>query len=253
LTASPVVSRTELEINRKQMSLVIISRRSIQRAGTRLFARGADVDGHVANFVETEQIVELPNAISSFVQIRGSIPLVWNQMPNIKYKPKPQLSQTHNQQDAFQKHIDQLLNIYGKLCIVSLINHHGQESVLGNELTGFIGRFCQTNNVIRYEPFDFHSECGQNRWHRLSKLIARIAPEHQEMSCFCISKEGNILSAQDGVFRSNCIDSLDRTNVVQSLIARTNLEAQLTKFGVIQAGQKIDDFDHVAKAYRIGL
>lgn len=231
---------------------MIVSRRSVHRAGTRLFTRGADVDGHVANFVETEQIIELSDAISSFVQVRGSIPLVWSQLPNIKYKPKPQLSQMHNQQEVFQRHVDQLLGIYGKLCMVSLINVHGQEAVLGNELDMSIARYCQNSNVLRYEPFDFHSECGQNRWHRLSKLITRISPEYQEMNCFTISKEGIILSVQDGVFRTNCIDSLDRTNVVQSLIARTNLETQLIKFGILQAGQKIDDFDHLARIYRIG-
>ena len=39
---------------------------------------------------------------------------------------------------------------------------------------------------------------------------------------------------QKGVFRVNCIDSLDRTNVVQSLIARKILEKQMIKFGIFK-------------------
>ena len=38
---------------------------------------------------------------------------------------------------------------------------------------------------------------------------------------------GAVVSVQQGVFRSNCIDCLDRTNVVQSMLARRSLVAQL--------------------------
>lgn len=47
----------------------IIARRSCHRAGTRLYRRGIDSNGDVANFVETEQIVEYDGAQSSFVQV----------------------------------------------------------------------------------------------------------------------------------------------------------------------------------------
>ena len=35
--------------------------------------RGVDDDGHVANFVETEQLVTIDKSCTSFVQIRGSV------------------------------------------------------------------------------------------------------------------------------------------------------------------------------------
>ena len=42
--------------------------------------RGVDDDGHVANFVETEQLVTLDKSCTSFLQIRGSVPLFWDQV-----------------------------------------------------------------------------------------------------------------------------------------------------------------------------
>lgn len=48
----------------------LVTRRSTQRAGTRLFCRGVDEHGYVANFVETEQIVEYSGDVVSFVQVR---------------------------------------------------------------------------------------------------------------------------------------------------------------------------------------
>ena len=64
----------------------VISRRSIDRAGTRywqesyttrtntflprrLFIRGIDDDGRVANYVETEQILQLSDTACSYVQV----------------------------------------------------------------------------------------------------------------------------------------------------------------------------------------
>ena len=35
--------------------------------------------GHVANFAETEQLILIDDEVSSFLQIRGSVPLFWDQ------------------------------------------------------------------------------------------------------------------------------------------------------------------------------
>src|SRR4051794_27867799 len=50
--------------------------------GIRYHSRGIDDDGHVSNFVETEQIVESDadqtrGSKWSYVQTRGSVPLYW--------------------------------------------------------------------------------------------------------------------------------------------------------------------------------
>jgi hypothetical protein len=57
-----------------------------------------DHDGHVANFNETEQVVTVdsPNGEDtsirmSYVQIRGSIPLFWAEINNLRYMPDLQL------------------------------------------------------------------------------------------------------------------------------------------------------------------
>jgi hypothetical protein len=58
------------------VDIVLISRRSRDRAGLRFQRRGIDEDGNVANFVETEMIVRIKVegkwSIFSFVEIRGS-------------------------------------------------------------------------------------------------------------------------------------------------------------------------------------
>jgi hypothetical protein len=87
------------------MHLALISRRSRFRAGTRYFRRGIDLEGHVANFNETEQILLLEGhsttvpissydnyaAKFSFVQVRGSIPVFWSEINTLRYIPDLQV------------------------------------------------------------------------------------------------------------------------------------------------------------------
>ncbi len=57
---------------------VLISRRRFEMGGTRFNARGVDDFGNAGNFVETETIFDLGGLTTSFVQIRGSVPLSWS-------------------------------------------------------------------------------------------------------------------------------------------------------------------------------
>lgn len=80
------------------------------------------VQGYVANFVESEQVVVLEDkqgnlTTSSFVQIRGSIPLLWSQIPNIKYKPPTRIAPPSASHPAFDHHFKQLLDTYQVLCL----------------------------------------------------------------------------------------------------------------------------------------
>ena len=44
---------------------------------------------------------------------------------------------------------------------------------------------------------------------------------------FMTHPSGTVVSIQQGAFRTNCIDCLDRTNVVQSMLAQNSLQDQL--------------------------
>ena len=48
---------------------------------------------------------------------------------------------------------------------------------------------------------------------------------------------------QKGVFRTNCMDCLDRTNVVQSVVARQVLLQWLVKLGVMSKSRNTSAFE----------
>jgi len=78
--------------NHKALTVALISRRSRHRVGTRFFSRGIDAEGNVSNFNETEQMLLVPGTTGqkwmSYVQTRGSVPLYWAEVMDLKYKPK---------------------------------------------------------------------------------------------------------------------------------------------------------------------
>ncbi|XP_065914970.1 phosphatidylinositol-3-phosphatase SAC1-like [Dysidea avara] len=231
-------------INNKPFTFVLISRRSIYRAGTRFFMRGIDTEGHVANFVETEQIAIHGTMKASFVQVRGSIPLFWRQVPELQYKPIPTVVTGTGHMSAIQKHFDELIANYGKVVTVSLIDEKGKEKSLGETFKNFMLHTTTTMKYVRYESFDFHKECRKMQWHKLSILINRLSAEQGEFKYYFHSDDdSSFKTIQTGVFRTNCIDCLDRTNVVQSMLARISLQRQLEQMGVLSLGEKVENHD----------
>ncbi|XP_054477263.1 phosphatidylinositol-3-phosphatase SAC1-B isoform X2 [Anoplopoma fimbria] len=235
-------------INGKVFDWIIISRRSCFRAGVRYYVRGIDSEGHPANYVETEQIVQYNSAKASFVQTRGSIPFYWSQRPNLKYKPKPQINKTVNHLDGFQRHFDSQIILYGRQVILNLINQKGSEQPLElafDKMVSSLG-----NGMIKYIAFDFHKECSRMRWHRLHILVDMVAEMQDEFGYFLVDADGKVMLTQEGTFRSNCMDCLDRTNVIQSMLAQRSLQSQLRRIGVLHVGQQIEEQADFGKMFK---
>lgn len=74
----------------------------------------------------------------------------------------------------------------------------------------------------------------------VSALIDALAPVASSMGFHWRDAKGPICN-QNGVFRVNCMDCLDRTNVVQTAIARAILESQLVKVGLMPPYTPVPD------------
>jgi hypothetical protein len=66
----------------------------------------------------------------------------------------------------------------------------------------------------------------------VSLLVSSLAIVLSEMGYCWHDKQGPIC-IQKGVFRVNCIDCLDRTNVVQTALGKAVMEIQFSKLGLI--------------------
>ncbi|KAE8711654.1 Phosphoinositide phosphatase SAC8 [Hibiscus syriacus] len=195
----------QLKLKNSPATFALLSRRCTRR--TRMWRRGANLEGETANFIETEQLLEFEGFRCSSLQIRGSIPLLWEQIVDLSYKPQ-----------------------------LRIINHeqtHGDEG----QLSAAYAAEMQKLPNVRYVSFDFHHVCGSSNFDNLQVLYDQISKEYEKQGYFLVDTNGRILEEQKGIIRSNCIDCLDRTNVTQK-----SLNIQLQRLGVFTSNESISMF-----------
>jgi hypothetical protein len=279
------------------LTLVLITRRSRYRAGTRYFSRGIDEDGHVSNFNETEQIIILNDSTSglggfaggggmqngkvggsggkevqimSYVQTRGSVPVFWAEVNTLHYTPKLQIRGVETAVSAAQAHFAEQIRLYGDNYLVNLVKQKGREQRVkeayeqmikmlvtspyegtsedsrSNEKFHLVepGSRQQQFDRLHYVYFDFHNETKGMQWHRVQFLIDQLHDALEKQQYFRgvdmpADLEGRleVRNHQTSVVRTNCMDCLDRTNVVQSALARAAINRQLTDLGVLSRGE----------------
>ncbi|KAI5903252.1 Polyphosphatidylinositol phosphatase INP52 [Candida parapsilosis] len=190
----------------RQDSITIISKQSWRRAGTRYNTRGIDDDGNVANFVETEFIYYNPSkkSIFTYTQIRGSVPTFWEQDSTL-INPKITLTRSPEAtQPMFNKHFAEIGEHYGVCHIVDLLSKTKSSEVQLSNRYKQLYKNCDRREEIEYTAFDFHAETkNAGGFAGATRILPKL---------------------QDGVFRVNCLDCLDRTNLIEQVISRTVFE-----------------------------
>ncbi|KAI3402711.2 SAC1 [Candida oxycetoniae] len=222
--------------NGRSLEFALLTRRSTSRAGTRYFRRGIDIDGNVANFNETEQIFSTDsNRVSSILQIRGSVPVFWAEVNDLKYKPDLQIS-SQSSRDATVKHFTQQVALYGDIYLVNLVNQKGYEEPVKDAYENAVQSLPrQLKEHVHYIYFDFHHECKGMKFNRISLLVDHLiklgytSDDYFEIDL----NTRQVVSLQKNIIRTNCMDCLDRTNVVQGFVGRWFLQNQLLHEGYL--------------------
>ncbi|XP_043511286.1 synaptojanin-1 [Frieseomelitta varia] len=235
-------------VGHRQARAVLMSRLSCERAGTRFNVRGTNDDGHVANFVETEQVIYLDNEITSYVQTRGSVPLFWEQ-PGIQVgSHKVKISRGFEASaPAFNRHLNMIKERYGQQVIVNLL---GSSLIGSKEGEAMLSQLFQTHHNMSEHTdvphilFDYHQECRGGNMKNLSKLKAKVDKYLESFSLFYAAGNTVILE-QTGTIRTNCLDCLDRTNCVQTFFALEILGKQLGLLKLLEKQQMVSRFEEV--------
>lgn len=288
---------TSTSVKSSPFTFALITRRSRHRGGTRYFSRGIDEQGHVSNYNETEQVVILNDAagglsgfaggqsmkgdgagqdlqVLSYVQTRGSVPVYWAEVNNLKYTPKLQVRGVETAVDAARKHFSEQIRIYGENYLVNLVNQKGREERVKRAYEQMVRvlvsspqEHTETDNIsdekvhvvepaekkqemdrLHYVYFDFHNETKGLQWHRAQLLLDRLIDGLNRGGYFRgVETPGDqlgqldIRSLQTSVVRTNCMDCLDRTNVVQSMLGRWAVTRQLIDVGILRPGESASD------------
>ncbi|XP_039789980.1 phosphoinositide phosphatase SAC7-like isoform X4 [Panicum virgatum] len=237
------------EVGSEKLNVTLIARRCTRRIGTRMWRRGADAEGYAANFVETEQIMQSKGFTASYVQVRGSMPFMWEQIVDLTYKPSFDIVRQEDAPRVLERHFHDLQKKYGAVLAVDLVNTGGGEGRLRERYAKSIEPILSED--VRYVHFDFHRVCGHIHFERLSQLYEQIKDYLKQHRYFLINDKGEKIEEQTGTVRTNCIDCLDRTNVTQSMIGRKILESQLQRIGVLGVDGTISNHPAFDTNYKV--
>uniref|UniRef100_A0A183FUR6 Phosphatidylinositol-3-phosphatase SAC1 n=1 Tax=Heligmosomoides polygyrus TaxID=6339 RepID=A0A183FUR6_HELPZ len=169
--------------------VALLSRLSCERVGTRFNVRGTNSLGCVANFVETEQVIVFDESECSLVQVRGSVPLFWEQ-PGVQVgSHKVKLRAFEASGSAYYRHMSRLTSTYGKTTVVNLLGRKEGERVLADAFRTQ-HKSSKLSATVDFIDFDYHYQMKISK-DSLSYLIKKLAPI-VESNAFYLATEGNV-------------------------------------------------------------
>lgn len=211
--------------------------------------------------------------VLSYVQTRGSVPVYWAEINTLKYTPRLQVRGVETALGAAKKHFAEQIRLYGDNWLVNLVNQKGREqkvkeayeqmvnllvtqpteNVEGDRITSEKFHTVEPANAqtaydrVHYVYFDFHSETKGLRWDRAALLMDQLQQPVLSNGYFRgVDMPGDtgrieVRRHQTAVVRTNCMDCLDRTNVVQSMLGRFVLTRMLIDLGILREGENASD------------
>lgn len=208
------VSTDDIKIGERKITIELISRKSAFHVGTRYLARGITEAGKVANCVETEMIVNIDDQVSSVTFLRGSAPVFFTQ------NTLGATTMTGNDEQSINAAILHSIDAsesFGNIFMVNLLSgKRPEESVVTLEMEKIL-KLAEIATV-RYRYWDMHEECSLS-YVNLDVIIKGMS---EVSNLFGYFKKG--ASRQNGLYRINCMDCLDRTNLFQARLSWFYLE-----------------------------
>ncbi|KAF2723954.1 hypothetical protein K431DRAFT_310668 [Polychaeton citri CBS 116435] len=209
--------------------------------------------------------------VLSYVQTRGSVPVYWAEINTLKYTPTLTIRGVDSAKQAAALHFDEQIRLYGENYLVNLVNQKGREQRVKEAYEQMV-KILQSSSVeeqeagsktkerfniidpkeqrnwydhLHYIYFDFHSETKGLKFHRSQLLLDQLHENLERGGYFygIDTPKGtvDVRMKQTAVVRTNCMDCLDRTNVIQSMLGRWTLTRMLTDVGAMRPGESAQD------------
>ncbi|ELA47121.1 hypothetical protein VCUG_01394 [Vavraia culicis subsp. floridensis] len=222
---------------------ILLSFISSNRVGPRYFSRGVDVEGNVSNFVKSRYlVVKNGNVITNVIIYRGSVPVYWEQTGSLR-------ELQCNEKDSFRACFKHFYNNFrdseqiedGNRNDVGVCKFSDKNRDESLDKSSFTQQICHFNNILvinllsnkkseqklsimykellknlKIEYFDFNL----NKYHLNYKKLKHLFITELRTKIGSILEKMKINNNYNNkiIFRVNCLDCLDRTNLASYLI-----------------------------------
>lgn len=164
-----------------------------------------------------------------YTMLRGSLPLLWSQnIKGFQYRPPVGMGPREESLQALERHCSRLLRRWGRVGMMNVLDEHwvGDEAMLSQAY-----RTAVEEVQRRLGP-----ERGGDQLSYLSHPILREkgsldgavedswVKEASQYGWTWIEPDGTVKSQQRGVIRVNCLDCVDRSNILQERLSWRHLQ-----------------------------
>lgn len=117
-------------------------------------------------------MVKMGNTVLSYVMIRGSVPIFWEQkgiLEDVTLSRGPEATKM-----AFHKHFEELLGTYNNIFIVDLLSDtKKREIILTKE---YVRQVYESDfkDKLKFLHFDFHHYCAGDKYQSLKVLVGKL-------------------------------------------------------------------------------
>lgn len=213
---------SEITIPYGRFSVSVYTRLGRKKTGTRFNSRGLDDEGNVSIFGETEIIISSEKLCFSYVILRGSVPVFWEQQGIQIGYPRIQITRAPiATQPSFERHFEALTEHHGLIHVLNLLStKEGSVELLLTEAFEYHLNNSTHSEQLSLTSFDLNKTLQNDQKYGLDSLSQYISRDIQVFGYFAAFSDVETKRSQKGVFRVNCLDCLDRTNIAQDFIAR---------------------------------
>lgn len=181
------------------------------------------------------------------------MPFLWKQSPSLKWAPKCSINPNDRlNEEMIKKNYEDVKMSYENVTLINLIDKKGTQKKMGDYFEKLHRNLGEENFNLIW--FDFHDECKNMKYENLARLLDMVSREIENYGYFHMETQNSGTTerrvsrknAQKGLFRTNCMDCLDRTNVVQSVIGRQVLLQWLIKLGIHHKSRGVSAFEKLS-------
>lgn len=159
---------------------------------------------------------------------------------------------------AIRRHITRLKAAYGEpIVLISLLEHKGDEAGLASALGAAMGALASEPPArAKYAAIDIKALCKAGRAEGMRAAIGRLDADLAAISHLTIRGTGGdiggttgglaVARRQVGVMRINCLDCLNRTNLLMSALALRAAAVQLRELAALAVGNVAGE--HLSRA-----
>lgn len=210
----------------------IISRQDCRKIGHLFGPSCMDDEGNVANFVETEIIFYKNDSIVSFAIVKGNIPLFWkldSHLLSTKIEfPRSDDSSKH----AFNRFFESLCTEYNMVFVLEALSSKGCQPELSEKYSNALKELQNDHSElsIGYKKLKYAVSLGSKLRNKSDFITLLLQDEqiHTVLENYSVYKfdfnEKIQTSKQLGVFLINTLDSIARSNHIESKISEMILE-----------------------------